>query len=86
MDPSLSNRRGLLPVFPAAAGGQPSSFGTPTVVVTEGIPLVFRQLMERIRRWEYQLGGPVKRSSSSRDQQGSLSNPQNSSASRSSFQ
>ena len=53
VDPSLSNRGGLPPILPAAASGQPSSSTTQSVVVTEGIPPVSRQWIERIHRWEF---------------------------------
>jgi len=53
VDPSLANGGELAPLLSATARSIASSFNTPTVVVTEGIPPVSRQLMEKIQRWEF---------------------------------
>jgi len=83
VDPSLANQGGLAPLMSAAAlDPTSSSSGTSTVVVTEGIPPVSRQLVDKIRRWEYVNLADLLKDPHSREQQGAAANNQVMTASR----
>ena len=74
VDPSLANPGELAPLLSAAA--LPSSSRPSTVVVTEGIPPVARQLVEKIRRWDYVNLADLLKDPHSREQQGTAVNGQ----------